>query len=144
MIGAGVRFGQYFSLEANYIDLGRFEASLDADSGGSVEDSVEISGYGLRGIGHWPVARRLSLNASAGISRLSAKRDTQVEGAGGTLSNTERETDSVLTLGIGVDYDIATQWVVRAQFLHFDSVGDSDTTGEGDVQLATLGGVYRF
>jgi hypothetical protein len=52
-------------------------------------------------------------------------------------------SDWETSFGFGATYQINKQWGVRAEWERFNNLGDSDT-GESDVDLLSVGAVFRF
>jgi OOP family OmpA-OmpF porin len=48
------------------------------------------------------------------------------------------------TYGIGVSYNVSKTVAVRGEFERFLKLGDANTTGEGDVNLLSVGVVAKF
>ena len=138
IIGAGIRLAPHLSLEANYYDLGEYEASVTAE-GGTITDTIAFTGYGVRLFAHWVITPRWSFDAALGVARMRAERTTS--------SPDDRETtksrDDTLTLGIGTQYHISDHWTLRTNLLHMNEIGDS-STGRDSVNAASVGAMLRF
>ncbi|WP_290651179.1 porin family protein, partial [Aquisalimonas sp.] len=140
-LGAGLRVTRYLSAELNYYNLGEFDAELTVstdDETSQLNIEVDFSGFGTRVIGHLPVAQYLTLDASAGVGRITTERN--IDSLDGT-SGREKSTDTVYNLGIGAQYHIHRHWAIRGQLTRFFNVGDGSIRRD-QVDVATLGGVY--
>ena len=145
--GFGYRFHRHFSLEASGYDLGEFEASISGEAeGGSdfnLDQDISISGYGLRGIGHYPVSERWALDGSLGLARMTLRNEGEGNVDDANFTSTESSSDVVVTVGLGATLQLRDQFSVRGQYMYFDDVGDSDT-GESEVQYVSVGAIYNF
>ncbi len=142
MLSAGAAITRHLALEFNYFDLGEHEARLRSGDATVRTDTMETSGYGARLIATLPVAERWQLDFSAGLAYLKTRRD--VDAVTEEDSRRETENQGVPNVGVSGRYHVTRDWSIRGSLMHFSNVGDSDTTGEGDIQLATLGLLYRF
>ena len=60
------------------------------------------------------------------------------------MSPSAKATETDLKLGLGLQYDFTKNVGARLEWEHFRNVGDRNTTGEGDVNLYSLGIVVKF
>lgn len=142
----GYRFNQHFALEGGYINFGDFKARVSAAApiAGTVTANWKPHGYYIDAVGIVPVNEQFSLFGKAGaiFSRLDARVAASAAGVAVRASADENETN--LKLGVGAQYEFTRNFGVRLEYERVNNVGDSSTTGEGDIGLWSLGLHLRF
>ena len=146
-IFGGYKINRNFAVEAAYLDLGKFTAKTTATTvfftpitPTPLTLTVKVKEiWNIAAVGILPVGNQFSLFGKLGGYRAKAEL---VASAVSTASNSDTNTD--LSFGLGVSYDFARDFGVRAEWERFRKVGDRDTTGQGDVDFLSLGVVYRF
>lgn len=143
MLGIGWQIGPYVAVELNYFDLGEYDASLSANEG-SLESVIDFSGFGVRGIGRWPVTRDWSVDFGLGAAQMDTRvrRDVRPPDDPNFVDRAS-STDVVVNASIGTQYRLSREWAVRAQYLFFNDVG-GDSTGSDDIQVLTVGAQLFF
>ena len=144
----GYKFNKYFAVEGAYVDLGKFSASTTVTAVGGVpiaplgvRASVETKdGLYISAVGIWPVTDKFSVFGKLGV--YSIKTTLNVSVAGISLNQSDRNED--VTFGVGVGYDFTKNFGVRGEWERFNKVGNKDKTTEGDVDLLSVGLVYKF
>lgn len=142
----GYQFSQYWGAEVSYVDFGQAEGdvSITSPSAGAFSVKRKVHGFVFAGTGTYPFN-----DAWSGYLRLGAiVGHVEVDGSGtGSLSTstaTQSSTDWKVTYGLGVNWKVANNWILRAGLDQYSSLGNQNKTGEGDVNLASVGIVYRF
>lgn len=142
-VQVGYQFNQNFALEGGYVDLGK--ASYSANyTGGSATANVEASGLNVSALGIMPINESFSVFGKLGVIRAKVEENGIATDTGGSASGSASSTDWKPNFGIGGTYNINTQLGIRAEYERFNQLGDSDTTGEADVDLLSAGVVYKF
>ena len=142
---AGYRFTRHLALEAGYTRLGKFSHSGTATPGGGTSFvEVKMDGWNVDLVGILPLQNNFSIFGRIGAffseSRLTASATAPLVV---TRTNAkERETN--LKVGAGVQYDFTPAFGLRAEWERYANVGKSTTSGELDVDLFSLGLLYRF
>lgn len=131
-----------WAVEAGYFDLGRFEFNANTTPIGSLTGSARIRGLNLDLVGTLPITERWSLMGRVGAAY--AQTDGRFSSTGAVLvtdpSPSRRETH--YKYGFGTQYAFTPAVSLRLEAERFrvnDAVGQ-----RGDVDLITLGWVYRF
>jgi len=141
----GYQFNKNFALEAGYTDLGELKSHtvITSGSSGTLDGKWKAYSIDISAVGILPVNEKFSLFGRAGVSFWNLDFDLTGSGPGsGTLSESESGVGPLLAFG--ASFDIARQFILRAEYeRHFD-LGKDDTTGKGDVDLLSIGLVYRF
>lgn len=132
----GIELYQHFNLEVSYVDLGSISASA-----GSLSVSSEADGLSLSGIGLIPLPGDVFfLTAKAGLFRwdLSSK----LSGTGGSLTVSDNGID--LVYGVGGIAKFNERFGLRGEWEKYTSVGNENTTGQGEVEFISLSGMFFF
>lgn len=145
---AGYQFNPYFAVEGGYLNLGRFDAhtTVTAVHGSpitptSVDARVKVKdGLFIDAVGILPITEQLSAFGKLGVYSLK----TEISASAGGASASDNARNSDLTYGLGVSYSFNKELALRAEWERFRKVGDSDKTGQSDVDLLSLGLTYRF
>jgi opacity protein-like surface antigen len=80
----------------------------------------------------------LSIYGKLGGYYAKTELSSNIPGVGGADDN-----NTGLTYGVGVQWDALPNLGVRAEWQRYDNVG-SDTTGEGDINVISVGAIWRF
>jgi OmpA-OmpF porin, OOP family len=118
----GYKFNQYFAAELGYHNLG--EVSTPAGA-------VEGTAWELVGIGAYPLIDKLSAYGKLGLYR------GELDGLG------SKETNSDLTYGLGLQYDVLKNVGIRGEWQRYAKMGGG-AFQETDVDVLSIGAVYRF
>ena len=108
-------------------------------AGQPASDNWKANGINVSAVGTWPLANQFSLLGKLGFTRWSVDDKFSVGG----LSGAAKEDGIDLSLGIGAQYAFAKQWAGRAEYEVFKNVG-KDTTGKSDIDVLSIGVVYKF
>jgi len=138
----GIPIHPNWAVEAGYFDLGRFGFDATTSPVGGLTGSARIRGLNLDLVGYLPITQRWSLMGRVGAAY--AQTQDHFSGTGAVTvtdpSPSRRETN--YKYGFGTQYDFTPAMSMRLEAERFrvnDAVGR-----RGDVDLFTLGLVYRF
>jgi OOP family OmpA-OmpF porin len=129
----GYQFNKNFAVELGYTDAG--EASASA---GGFSASVEATIWELVAVGSWPFTPNFSVYGKLGMYRGETDFSTNVPGISG-----ESESNTDLTYGIGVRWDFTKNLGLRAEYQVYSDVGGGNI-GEGDVEVISIGAIWKF
>jgi OOP family OmpA-OmpF porin len=142
-IFGGYQFTRNIGAEIGYVHLGE-TTSNGVISGVSVSAKGRVKGWELLGVGTLPIANNFSALFKLGIFRW----DVDVSGVGTvpgfSAAAAASETGTDITFGLGLKYDFTRNIAARLEWQRYDSVGNSATTGKSDVDLFSLGVVFKF
>jgi OmpA-OmpF porin, OOP family len=144
----GYRLHQNFAVEGGYTDFGKVSVTrtMTAPAAGTVHADVKASGWHVDAVGIWPIQNNFSLFAKLGVIFNEVKTSAGTTGAvvfaPGT-NTSPKHSGSNLKLGIGAGYDFTQTVGARIEWERASKLGD-DSTGKGDVDLLSVGVVYRF
>ena len=144
----GYRFLPYFALEGAYAALGEVSAETTITSflgipvpAQTLSAKVEVNDtLYLAAVGIVPLGDRFAIFGKVGF--YSAEADLTVCGGAGCVS--EKERDENWMYGLGIDLFFTRQWGMRAEWERFTNVGSDQTGGKGDVDLISVGVIYRY
>jgi len=140
-IFGGYQFNPNGAIEFGYVDLGKFKASGKDSSLGNVSLDWEPSGFTFAVVGTLPIGQNFGLMGKVGIFFWDMDLHARASSLG---SGSDSDSGTDLTYGLGVKYDISKTFGVRAEWERFQDVGDSNTTGKSDIDLFSVGVVFKF
>ena len=140
-IYGGYQFNPNGAIEFGYVDLGKVKASGTDSFLGVASIDWETSGITAALVGSLPVGQNFGLMGKLGLFHwdLDVNASSSVLGSG---SDSSSGTD--LTYGLGLKYDFSKTVGVRAEWERFKDVGDDNTTGQSDIDLLSVGVVFKF
>lgn len=142
----GYQFNEYWGLEASYVDFGQAETNVTVTTpvAGALSGKRQDHGFVFAGTGTYPFSDNWSgfLRFGTIIGHVQNK----VAGTGSLSTSTvdQSSTDWKITYGIGVNWKVADNWILRAGWDQYSSLGNQNKTGENDINLMSVGIEYRF
>lgn len=131
-----------WAVEAGYFDLGRFGFNATTSPNGSLTGSARIRGLNLDLVGTLPVTERWSLMGRVGAAHARAQSRFSSTGAVAVSDPTSDRRETNYKYGLGTQYAFTPSLSLR---LEAERYRVNDAVGRrGDVDLVTLGLVYRF
>lgn len=140
----GYQFNRNFALEGGYVNLGKFNYSstVSAPAADTVNGHLSVHGADLAAVGMLPLGEQFGLFGKAGAFYAQTKLS---ESSGGAVAVGDQSHNSTSPLlGAGLNYDITKKVAVRGEVDRYFRVGDSGSTGRGDIDQYTVGVAYRF
>jgi opacity protein-like surface antigen len=143
----GYRFSPHYALELQYLWLGDVSMAADAATeGGSVDGRWRFKGPAVSALAGWPISSRWDCYARVGA--MFTETDATLVYAAATDAEPQRikqrETTTELVWGAGFAYHATPQWTVRLEYQQVPNAGDTERTGETDIERFTLGWVYHY
>lgn len=139
---AGYQFNRNLAVELGYADLGESTAS-GVVSGVNVSVRAELTAWEVVAVGSLPLMDRLAIYGKLGLFRGEVDLSATGTLGGFTASGSGSDSNTDLTFGFGVRYDFTRNLAVRAEWQRYPDVG-GDNTGESDVDLLSVGVLFRF
>jgi OOP family OmpA-OmpF porin len=133
-IFGGYQFNKHFGVELGYADLG--SATI---SGAGITASVEAKAWDLVAVGRLPISEQFSVFGKLGMYRADSDLSSNTP-----LIGSASDTNTDITYGIGLQYDFNKNFGLRAEWQQYKKVGSDSTGGDGDVDVMSIGVVYRF
>jgi len=143
---AGWQFHKNFALELGYFDLGKgnYTANFTGPVAGTVKAEWKADGWGIGIVGKLPINEQFSVFARVAAVDAKVKLNVSASGPGVSVSDSADSADWKGNYGLGAQWDFTKQFGVRAEYERFDKLGDSNKTGEADVDLWSVGLVFKF
>lgn len=151
----GFRMTPYLSVEGGYVGLGRigFRRSVDqtctppqpscTPSTVTQNGNLRAGGWTLSLVGELPIGHSFALSARAGLIRSTVRISNNVsERFFSDQPATATQTRPIV--GIGARYALSSQISARLNWERFINLGDRGQTGNGNVDLVSLGLEYSF
>ncbi|MGH8174737.1 MAG: outer membrane beta-barrel protein [Steroidobacter sp.] len=146
-IVAGYRIFRFAAVELNYLNLGTlkrqetlalgfppFTSSVD------IRHELETSGPSVSGLGILPVTDSWELYLRAGVLFADMEATSSIMGDSSSITF---GSDSLLW-GAGTQFNWGDHWSVRLDFQRFERVGEDNGVGEADIDLLSLGVIFRL
>jgi OOP family OmpA-OmpF porin len=138
----GKQLNQYFSVEAGYFDLGKFNFDATTSGNGALRGETGFRGVNLDLVGQLPLSERFSLLGRAGMQY--ARTSTHFGGNRLTAVTNPNASERKLNgkIGLGMEYKLSEALALRAEVERYrlsDAVGN-----RGDVDMVSLGLTYKF
>ncbi len=138
----GYQINRNFAVEAAYNDFGKAKAN-GTISGVSVDATAEATAWELTAIGSWPIANRFAVYGKLGVYYGDLKSNATATSGGATGTGSAKDTNTDLTFGLGASFDLTRNVSLRAEWQRFNDMGGNDT-GKSDVDMLSIGALYRF
>ena len=138
----GMPLNPFWAVEAGYFDLGRFGFTANTSPPGSLLGTARIKGLNLDLVGTLPISDRWSLLGRVGAAYAETKDNFSSTGAVVVTNPSPSKKQTNVKFGFGTQYAFTPALTVR---LEAERYRVNDAVGQrGDVDLVTLGLVYRF
>jgi len=133
---AGYQFIRYFGVELGYYEFGK--GTIKTSTGGQIDYKARGPYAGI--VVTAPMTDQLSIIARAGALRWSTKLNPDASsGLAGVSDNGINGS-----FGLGLEYMFSDHFGVRGEFERFVTVGDDATTGQTNINVWTVSGLFRF
>jgi opacity protein-like surface antigen len=141
----GYRIFRYAAIELAYQDLGTLHEYSPPRQGiffavPEVKRELESSGATLSVLGQLPIIGGWSVLLRAG--GLFVDQDVTIRS--GSNAFTDSLDSEAFLYGIGTQFDFGSHWTARLDFQHYDDVGKGHGIGEADVDVLSLGVIFRL
>jgi OOP family OmpA-OmpF porin len=129
---AGYQFNPNLGVELGYHNFGELKASA-----GSLSETIKSNAWELVGVGLFPFANQFGVYGKLGGYRATSK-DSSNFAAGG------KDTNTGVTFGGGLQWDIMQNLGLRGEWQRYNKVGGNNTGGKENIDVLSLGAVWRF
>ena len=138
-IFGGYQFHRNAAVELGYVDFG--EASATGTLGGVPATArADAKALELVGVGILPLTQQLSAYGKAGAYRWDV--DTRATAGAAAAGGGDDGTD--FTYGVGLKYNFSRNLAARVEYQRYNDLGNSNTTGQTDVNMWSVGLMFRF
>jgi len=134
-IFGGYQFNRNFAGEFGYTDLGKTTLSIS----GFGSASIGARGFELSGVGMLPVSQQFSVYGRLGLFHWDVDFK---DGTGLVGSASASGTD--LTYGLGASFSFTKNSALRLEWQKYQDVGDTNSTGSGDITVIGVGLAVKF
>ena len=141
-IFGGYQINRHFAIEGGYVNLGEFGYTATTTPAGTMTGNIELQGVNLDVVGILPFTEKLSAFARAGVLYAEAKDTFTSTGLVINTNPNPSKRDTNYKFGVGLQYDITEKLGMRLEAERYridDAIGN-----KGDIDLASIGLVYRF
>ncbi len=141
-IFGGYKVNKNFAVEGGFFDLGDFGFNATTVPAGTLNGKINIKGMNLDLVGMLPITEKFSAFGRVGATYAEAKDQFSSSGLVSVYNPDPSKRAANYKYGLGVQYDFTTALGMRAEAERYrinDAVGN-----QGDVDLVSLGLVYRF
>lgn len=138
----GYQFNTNFALEGGYVNLGKGTIT-NASATGGLRSEFKSDGWTLMAVGLLPMRNDFSLLGKVGVYGGTNKVDSISTGTG-PGSGSFSKTESNLAYGIGLQYAINKAMSLRVEAESFVDLRPGDSFEKRNVNLYSVGLIYRF
>jgi len=138
----GYQFNKYFALESGFFDLGKFGFTATTVPAGSLRGDIKLRGLNFDAVGFAPFSEKFAAFARVGVNYAEAKDTFSGSGAVNVLESRRSKRAANYKFGLGLQYDLTRSFGVRAEAERYRI--DDASGNKGDVDLASIGLLYRF
>ena len=138
----GFPINPYWALEAGYFDLGRFGFTSTTTPAGTLTGTARIQGLNLDVVATLPITERWSLLGRVGATYADTQDNFSGTGAVNVSNPSPSKRETNYKYGFGTQYAFTPALTLRLEAERY-RVNDA-VNNHGDVDLITLGLVYRF
>ena len=139
---AGYQFHDNFALEGGYFDLGDFDYGSTTNPPGSQFGGLGADGWNLDLVGTLPITMNLSALARFGFNYADTRSSISGTGAAAMGRREFSDSNSNYKYGFGLQYAMSPALALRLEAERYRL--DEASGSKGDVDLISLGFVYRF
>jgi OmpA-like transmembrane domain len=144
----GYRIGRYAAAELSYLDLGTLHTTRDVLTGPilnpvrvPLKRELETRGPALSALGLLPLSKVWDLYLRVGVIFADMELSSRL---GDSSSSSATFGSEALLWGGGAQFHWGGHWSLRVDFQRFENVGDKREAGEADINLLSLGVLYRL
>jgi OOP family OmpA-OmpF porin len=142
-IFGGYQFNKNFGAEIGYVDLGKASAS-GIVTGAAVNAEIKGKGWEFLGVGTIPFTDKISGYGKLGLVRWEVDAFASAALGGRTAVGSASDNGTSATYGLGLKYDFTKNVGARMEWQRYSNIGNDSTTGQGDVDLYSVGVVFKF
>lgn len=137
----GAWLNESLGLEVGYVDLGKLTADVTT-TGVATTWHMDVTSTAFYGAALLRAAN--GIYGKAGIYSASTKETASVTGPGGSASYNATANNTGLLVGLGYNKKFSETLSGRAEFAHFNQVGDKATVGQDNINVISVSLMYSF
>ena len=137
----GYQINRNFSVEGGYFDMGEFDYKANSTApAGTSNGTMEVKGLNLDLVGTLPVTEKFSVLGRVG--GIYSETEGRFSGTAVAVPSSHSERNGGYKYGVGAQYDFTESLAMRAEAERYRI--DNSVGNDGDVDLYSVGLVYRF
>ena len=142
----GYQFHPNFALELGYVDLGKaqWNSTITAPNADTLNGEIHTRGTTFDLVALAPLGQGFSVYGKAGVIRAAVDFSGGSSGGGGTSVAGGSNKSTRATYGLGMGYDFMPQLGTKLEWNRYETPGDANTTGKGNLDLVTAALVLKF
>lgn len=145
----GYQFMDILGFELSYLNLGGTTAnasgiSKSTSASATAKTEFESRGFAFAAVGTLPVTNDFAVIGRVGIFRWNVESTASIPGGGNVTAKDTKPGFTFDNIGVGFKYAISKSMDVRVEWERFKDVGDTHITGQGDIDLMTLGLLFKL
>jgi OmpA-OmpF porin, OOP family len=129
----GYQVSKHFAVEVGYHQFGEATANF-----GNFRATIEATAFDAVAVGILPVANNFSVFGKIGLYQGDTEFTSNIPGV-----TNESKSNTDLTFGLGVQFDLAKNFAIRAEYQKFQDMGGGNI-GEVDIDVMSIGALFRF
>lgn len=138
----GYELNEYVSIEAGYVNLGKFKYTATATQG-SFNANAKTDGWDIALIGSLPLDKDFSLLGKIGAINARLQTDATFAANGLNASAAESDRKWHAVYGIGLGYKVNPAVSLRLEYERYSRIGN-DQQGKSDIDMISGGASYKF
>ena len=143
----GYQFNESFGIEAAYARLGKFggTSAVTAPAAGTGTGTWDASAFSVAAVGYLPVhENRVYAFGKLGVAYTHLGVSVVAPNGAGSAVFSPVNDRGNLMLGFGMRFDLTKKVGLRAEWEHFNNVGDGSSTGQSAIDIWSISAQYRF
>ena len=143
----GYQVDETFGVEASYARLGKFNGSsrVTAPAAGTGSGKWEADAFSVAATGTMPIhENRVAAFGKLGLAYTNLSISATATGGATTAAYAPSNSRINPMLGIGIRFDMTKKIGLRAEFEHYNNVGEGGKTGQSSVEMLSIGMQYRL
>jgi opacity protein-like surface antigen len=142
LIGAGFKFNPHASIELGFLKVADYTYKASFAQGTATE-TISGSGVGVNLVGYLPVAEKVNVYGKLGIWSFSIDDKATISAAGFAQAS-ESSTNTTPMIGLGIEFKVTPEFGIRAEYDHFNKIGDDATLGSSKLDYLSVGLAVSF
>jgi len=142
MLGAGFKFMPQASVEIGYFKSSDFTYKASFAQG-TATDKFSGSGFGANLVGYLPLGEKVDVYGKIGVWNFSVD-ETATISAAGFAQMSQSSSNTTPMIGVGVEFKVTPEFGIRAEYDHFNTIGDDKTIGSSSLNYFSAGLAFSF
>jgi hypothetical protein len=141
----GYQLNDILGFELSYLKFGGTSANARSTSTSvTAATKFDADGFAFSGVGTLPVTKDFSIIGRVGIFRWKVQSEASIPGGGSTLARDTKPGFTIDNVGVGIKYGFSKTMDMRVEWERYKDVGNTLTTGSSDIDLISLGLLFKF